>query len=85
MTEGKNPPHRVLRIAAVMEKTGLRKDSVYRGGRENWFPRPIKINERASGWIEAEVDAFIERRMKLRDTSRRLDAAAVVSSWTESK
>jgi len=58
---------RVLRLTAVVEKTGLKKDSIYRGGREGWFPRPIKLNERCSGWIEAEIDAFIDRRRKARD------------------
>jgi len=58
---------RVLRVAQVIEKTGLKKDSIYRGGREGWFPRCIKLNERASGWIESEIDAFIEKRRKARD------------------
>jgi prophage regulatory protein len=50
---------RVLRLPAVIAKTGLGRDSIYRGGREGWFPKPVKISERASGWIEAEVDAYL--------------------------
>jgi prophage regulatory protein len=58
---------RILRLPGVQSKTGLGRDSIYRGGREGWFPKPVKINQRSTGWIESEVDAFIERRMRERD------------------
>jgi prophage regulatory protein len=60
---------RVLRLPQVIEKTGLGRDSIYRGAREGWFPKPIKISERASGWFEDETDAFLARRAALRDQS----------------
>lgn len=53
---------RLLRLAAVQERTGLGRDSVYRLAKAGKFPRPVKISERASGWLESEVDAFIEQR-----------------------
>jgi prophage regulatory protein len=63
------PKHgRILRLPQVLDKTGLRRDSIYRGAREGWFPRPIKLNSRASGWIEREVDEFIAKRAAERDT-----------------
>jgi len=45
-----------------MEKSGLRRDSVYRGAREGWFPKPVKLTERASGWLETEIDTWLEQR-----------------------
>ncbi|WP_370551999.1 helix-turn-helix transcriptional regulator [Haliea sp. E1-2-M8] len=33
------------------------------------FPSPIKIGPRASAWVAAEVDAWIERRIVERMTS----------------
>ena len=62
---------RVLRLPQVIEKTGLGRDSIYRGAREGWFPKPIKISERASGWFEDETDEFLERRAVARDGSQR--------------
>lgn len=56
-------PLRVLRLPAVQERTGLGRDSIYRGAREGWFPRPVKISERASGWLEHEIDAFLAERV----------------------
>jgi prophage regulatory protein len=45
-----------------MAQTGLRRDSIYRLAREGKFPKPVKITERASGWLSGEVDAFIAQR-----------------------
>lgn len=58
---------RVLRLPAVINKVGLGRDSVYRGVREHWFPAPIKLSERASGWFEDEIDAFLEKRASERE------------------
>lgn len=64
------PTHRrILRLPQTIEKTGLGRDSIYRGGRDGWFPKPIKISERASGWFEDEIDAYLERRAALREQS----------------
>jgi prophage regulatory protein len=59
-------PRRILRLPAVKTKTGLGHDSIYRGGREGWFPKHIKLSERASGWLEHEIDSWIEERAKER-------------------
>jgi prophage regulatory protein len=53
---------RVLRLPQVIEKSGLGRDSVYRGAREGWFPKPVKLTERASGWLESEIDTWLEHR-----------------------
>jgi prophage regulatory protein len=59
---------RLLRLPATIEKVGLGRDSIYRGAREGWFPKPVKLSERSSGWLEHELDAWIEQRTALRDT-----------------
>lgn len=60
---------RVLRLPQVIDKTALGRDSIYRGAREGWFPKPVKLSERASGWFEDELDAYLESRAALRDQS----------------
>lgn len=64
------PPksRRVLRLPQVIAKAALGRDSIYRGAREGWFPKPFKLSERASGWFEDEVDAFLEMRAAQRDS-----------------
>jgi len=66
-----NAPHprRVLRLPAVKAKTGLGHDSIYRGGRQGWFPKRVKLSERASGWFEDEIEEFLEKRAAERDSS----------------
>ena len=63
------PPksRRVLRLPQVIAKAALGRDSIYRGAREGWFPKPIKLSERASGWFDDEIGAFLEMRAAQRD------------------
>jgi prophage regulatory protein len=58
---------RILRLPQTIAKSGLSRDSIYRGGREGWFPRVIKLSERASGWFEDEIDAWLASRAAARD------------------
>lgn len=54
--------HRILRLPATEQKVGLKRDAIYRGAREGWFPKPVQISARATGWLEHELDAFIASR-----------------------
>ena len=68
----------ILRRKQLESRLGLKRTSVYLkldpGSRyfDPDFPRPIALtsgpNARAIGWIEAEVDAYIQSRI---DSSRR--------------
>ena len=62
-----SPSRKILRLPAVMAKTGLGRDSIYRGGREGWFPSRIKLTARASGWFEDEVDNWLAERAAERE------------------
>jgi prophage regulatory protein len=53
---------RFLRLPEVLQRTGLSRDSVYRMARRGEFPKPHKISARASGWLDAEIAAWIESR-----------------------
>jgi prophage regulatory protein len=59
---------RILRLPEVITKTGMSRDTIYRLGRLNKFPRPLSLTgARASGWLETEVDEFIRTRVVERD------------------
>lgn len=51
---------RLLRLPEVKAITGLGTDTIYRLGREGSFPRARKISERASGWREDELRAWMD-------------------------
>jgi prophage regulatory protein len=78
---GTQRSHRILRNRAVCDKAGFRGSSTLYAAMDNeGFPRPIALGPRSVGWIEGEVDAWIDARRAKRDESwRRLgDAAADV-------
>src|SRR5688572_3384202 len=52
---------RVLRLPEVLRRLGIGRDSVYRGGREGWLPKRVKVGKRASGWFEHEIEAYLQR------------------------
>jgi prophage regulatory protein len=60
------PSHTILKLPEVMEKTKLARPSVYRHIKAGTFPAPINLGERAVGWVESEIDAWIEQRMQAR-------------------
>ena len=46
-----------------VQSGGLASEEANRLAREGKFPRPVKISQRASGWVESEVEAFNEQRI----------------------
>jgi len=52
-------PDRILRIEAVLERTGLRRSTMYRKISEGSFPRQIALSARCSGWRESAIEAWL--------------------------
>ena len=59
--------HRILRKRAVSEKTGLPHSTLYRYVALGQFPAPIELGPKTVGWVESEVDAWLEARITARD------------------
>ena len=60
-------PDSILRIAEVKRRTGDSTSGIYDKMSKGTFPRPVKISERAVGWLESEINELIERRRAERD------------------
>ena len=56
---------RILRLPKVIELTGLARSTIYHKIAEETFPPPIKLSKRASGWLESEVNDWIESQILL--------------------
>ena len=56
------PDTRILRLPEVKARTGLGATSVYRGIKQGWFPRPVKLVGNTVGWRAEEIDAWIKQR-----------------------
>ena len=59
------PTTRVLRLKEVPRVTGLGRSYIYQLQAERQFPHSIKIGVRAVGWLEDEVQAWIEHRSRV--------------------
>jgi prophage regulatory protein len=57
----------VLRLPDVKGSIGLSRSSIYAGVRNGTFPAPMKLGERAVGWAESEILAWIEARKTARE------------------
>jgi prophage regulatory protein len=58
---------RTLRLPKVKERTGLKHSAIYEGIADGTFPKPVPIGLRAVGWLEDEIEAWIEERIAARD------------------
>ena len=56
-------PVRMLRLAQVLEVTGLGKTKIYDLQAEGKFPMRVKITSHSVAWIEAEVQAWLADRI----------------------
>ncbi|MGC0936631.1 AlpA family transcriptional regulator [Pantoea agglomerans] len=51
---------KLIRLSAVINKTGYSKSWIYKLIKNKQFPQPIKIGSRAVAFIEGEIDEWIE-------------------------
>jgi prophage regulatory protein len=72
-----------IRLKEVMRITGLGRSTIYQGVLKNWFPAPIKLGRKASGWDLDEINEWQDACIALRD--RDATAAARRSEALEEK
>ncbi len=54
----------ILRRKQVEARTGLSRSTIYDRIKAGTFPAPISLGEKAVGWIESEVDAWLAARIQ---------------------
>ena len=59
-------PHTMLRFPTVKARTGLSRSTIYLRISRGTFPAPVSLGDRAVGWIEAEVHAWLTARIAQR-------------------
>ncbi|QDX26129.1 AlpA family phage regulatory protein [Sphingomonas suaedae] len=52
-------PDRILRINAVLARTGLSRSTMYRKMESGTFPGNVQISTRCVGWRESAVNAWL--------------------------
>ena len=64
---------KILRVPDVLARIGMSRSTLYEWMRTGNFPPSVKLGERAVGWRESDVTAWIESRVPQSDECR--DAA----------
>ena len=54
----------ILRLPTVKERTGLSRSTIYLRISEGSFPKPIALGGRAVGWVEAEINDWLNHQIE---------------------
>lgn len=56
-------PDRILRLNAVLQRTGLSRSTMYRKMENGSFPPNVQISTRCVGWRESAIEAWMRNPM----------------------
>jgi prophage regulatory protein len=59
-------PLRFIRFAAVCDRTGLSRSTIWRLERRGVFPKHRRLSTNAVGWLEQEIDQWVRSRLATR-------------------
>ncbi|MFA4892697.1 helix-turn-helix transcriptional regulator [Brevundimonas sp.] len=54
---------KLLRLPQVIERTSLRRSTIYEMMGKGSFPKPVKLNLRSNGWLENEISDWLKSRI----------------------
>jgi prophage regulatory protein len=57
----------MLRLPEVIARTGKARTSIYEGVERGDFPAPVALGPRSVGWVEDEIDSWLDHRIAERD------------------
>ena len=56
--------NKILRLPQVKCQTGLSRSTIYLRIKNNEFPESISLGGRAVGWLEADIQAWLDDKRK---------------------
>ena len=56
-------PNRILRLPEVIRVSGLARSTIYTQMEQKTFPAPIRLGARSVGWLEREIQAWLDQRI----------------------
>tara|TARA_R110001606_G_C15378859_1_gene650229 strand:- start:1261 stop:1467 length:207 start_codon:yes stop_codon:yes gene_type:complete len=56
-----------IRLKEVIDRTGLARATIYKYMAEGEFPKSVSLGGRSVGWVESEVEAWIDSKIAARD------------------
>ncbi len=64
MAATSSPVPSILRRPQVEARTGLARSTIYDRMKAGIFPAPISLGAKAVGWIESEIDAWLNAQIE---------------------
>ncbi|HDY7733559.1 helix-turn-helix transcriptional regulator [Vibrio sinaloensis] len=55
--------HKIIRLPEVIDMTGLSRSTIYLRMSKGSFPQSISLGDRAIGWVQVEVEQWLEQRI----------------------
>ena len=53
----------IIRLSQVKNKIGLGRSTIYAFIKAGNFPKPINLGLRSVGWLESDIDGWIQSRI----------------------
>ena len=53
----------IIRLPAVKARTGLSRSTIYLRISQDKFPRPVNLGGRAVGWVESEINTWLDQQI----------------------
>jgi len=54
---------KILRLPTVISITGRARSTIYLDIQRGQFPEPITLGQRSVGWLESDINQWIEKRI----------------------
>jgi len=68
--DGEQQTKKLITLHLVKEMTGVGSSYIYKEIAEDRFPKPVKLGTKASRWISAEIQNWIDARIADRDGAK---------------
>lgn len=59
----KRMKHQILRLPEVIARTGLSRSTIYLHISQGNFPKSVSLGKRAVGWIEEEIQNWLQKKI----------------------
>lgn len=61
---------KIIRLKQVIASTGLGRSTIYKYIAEGKFPVPLQLSVRCVGWLESEIQQWIQSRLDIRNLNK---------------
>lgn len=59
-------PNKIIKLDSVKELTTFSESTIYRLMSQGKFPKQVKLAERSCGWVESEIEEYLDERISNR-------------------